>query len=130
MKKHLFGVVLMAGLLSFAACGDKTKEQITWSGTETQRVVRGDEVNLMEGITATDSKDGDISSKIEIVDDGGFSTHLADGYTVTYSVTNSRGITQTATKDFVTEVAHNVANGDFSLNNFNWSLDVDQFFLI
>jgi len=97
---------------------------ITFSGTEAKSVVRGDDVDLLEGVTALDSIDGDISDSITISDDGGFDTNIAGGYTVTYSVTNSTDVTSSATKTFAVSIGHNVANGDFSLAAYNWSLDV------
>lgn len=96
---------------------------VTWGGLGDQLVVRGDVVNLLEGVTATDSIDGNLTSSITIKDDDLFSTHLAGGYTVTYEVENSTGVTSTRTKNFTVLVGHNVANGDFSLGAFGWTLD-------
>lgn len=96
---------------------------ITWGGFADQTVVRGDAVNLLEGLTATDSIDGNLTSSIVIKDDDLFSQHLAGGYTVTYEVENSTGVTSTQTKNFTVLVGHNVANGDFSLGAFGWTLD-------
>lgn len=96
---------------------------VTWGGLSDQLVVRGDVVNLLEGVTASDSIDGNLTSSIIIKDDDLFSTHLAGGYTVTYEVENSTGVTSTRTKNFTVLVGHNVANGDFSLGAFGWTLD-------
>ncbi|MCK7488052.1 MAG: hypothetical protein MZU97_23110 [Bacillus subtilis] len=49
---------------------------------------------------------------------------LAGGYVVTYSVTNSTGVTSTRTKNFTVLVAHNVANGDFMIPSYGWNLDI------
>jgi hypothetical protein len=136
-------IPLLLGVLALAACGGASSTSsvssststttssqptsqvgvITWSGLEAQTVVRGDSVNLLQGITAIDSIDGNISGSITIKDDDLFSTHLAGGYTVEYQVTNSTGVTSTRTKQFTVLVGHNVANGDFSLGAFGWTLD-------
>jgi hypothetical protein len=97
---------------------------ITWSGLGDAEIVRGDLVDLLEGITATDSIDGDITADIDITDDDLFSSSLAGGYVVTYSVTNSTGVTSTRTKNFTVLVAHNVANGDFTIPSYGWNLDI------
>ena len=132
MKKKLLGVLLILGLL-VNGCGGNTQSsqsessssvgKITWEGLEEQTVVRGDNIDLLEGIKAFDSVDGDISNKIIIKDDGGFSSEYIGGYTVTYEVTNSSGITSTATKEFGVMVAHNVFNGEFDYN-FGWTFDI------
>lgn len=97
---------------------------ITWSGLGDAQIVRGDRVDLLEGITATDSIDGDITDDIVVTDDDLFSSSLAGGYVVTYSVTNSTGVTSTQTKNFTVFVAHNVANGDFTIPSYGWNLDI------
>jgi hypothetical protein len=113
----LLGVFLMA-------CEETEKVGVlTWTGLEEQVVIRGDEVDLLEGINVTDSIDGPLSSAITIKDDGEFSKDLADRYTVTYEVENSTGVVDTKTKDFIVQVGHNVANGSFELGAFGWTLD-------
>ncbi len=97
---------------------------ITWSGLGDAEIVRGDYVDLLEGIVATDTIDGDITAEVEIIDDDLFSSSLAGGYVVTYSVTNSTGVTSTRTKNFTVLVAHNVANGDFLIPSYGWNLDI------
>ncbi|MBN2504378.1 MAG: carbohydrate binding domain-containing protein [Bacilli bacterium] len=97
---------------------------ITWAGLEDATVVRGDTVDLLAGVTATDSIDGDITADITVSDDGDFTSALAGGYDVTYTVTNSTGVTSTETKHFSVLVKHNVANGDFALDGYAWSLDI------
>jgi hypothetical protein len=134
-------VPILLGVLILAACGPTTNSSgltsstttstnpssqlgtITWGGLADQTVVRGDIVDLLEGVTASDSIDGDITDAIVVKDDDLFSPHLAGGYTVTFEVTNSTGVVSTRTKNFTVLVGHNVANGDFSLGAFGWTLD-------
>ncbi|MCF7932773.1 MAG: carbohydrate binding domain-containing protein [Acholeplasmataceae bacterium] len=124
MKKLVFVMTLFFASIMIVACEEPNPEGIiTWTGLEEQQVVRGDAIDLLEGIAATDSIDGDLTDQIEVTDDGEFSTHLAGGYTVTYEVTNSTGIVSTETKTFTVMVGHNVANGNFELGAFGWTLD-------
>lgn len=69
-------------------------------------VTEGDVVDLLEGVTATDPEDGDITGSIEIVDDGGFDANTPGTYTIEYSVTDAGGQTVTYTRTItVTEQA-------------------------
>jgi hypothetical protein len=129
MKKFLTLVLLLIVSVVIVACKPAVPTEdevgvITWSGLNASVVVRGDTINLLAGVTATDSIDGDITSSIVVKDDGDFTTHLAGGYTVTYEVTNSTGVTDTKTKNFTVTVGHNVANGDFSMAQYGWTLDI------
>ncbi|MBE0701035.1 MAG: carbohydrate binding domain-containing protein, partial [Acholeplasmataceae bacterium] len=126
--KRLFVLMLMLVVsFSLASCvepADDTDEgEITWTGLEDKTITRGDTVDLLEGITAVDSIDGSLTSEIVIEDVGDFTSHLAGGYTVTYTVENSTGVVSTQTKDFTVLVGHNVANGDFSMGQYGWTLD-------
>ena len=42
--------------------------------------------NLKDGVTANDQEDGNITSKVTILDDGGFSSDKVGEYTVVYKV--------------------------------------------
>lgn len=53
----------------------------------------GDDVTPLTGLTATDKEDGDITGKIEIVDDGGFDVQKPGTYTVVVKVTDAGGKT-------------------------------------
>lgn len=131
MKKifMMFAFLALATLL--VACGSEIVEpepsddgELTWSGLEDESIVRGDVVDLLEGVMVTDSIDGDLTSEIEITDDGGFSTHFSDVYTVTYQVENSTGVIEEQTKSFSVTIGHNLANNDFEMNNtYGWTVD-------
>ena len=133
MKKLFSFAVLFSLLFTVFGCVDETTTTtttedpvgvITWSGLGEKNIVRGDIVDLLEGVTAVDSIDGNITEDITITDDDGFTSALAGGYVVTYSVTNSTGVTETKTKSFVVSIAHNVANGDFAIDGYGWNLDI------
>ena len=97
--------------------------ELTWTGESEVTVVRGNAVDLYEGITVNDTIDGDLTEDITITDDDGFTSSLAGGYVITYSVTNSTGITSTFTRSYTVYVAYNVANGDFAIPSYGWTLD-------
>lgn len=136
--KKIFSFIAIFGLIfAFVGCTEKTTTTatttttseepvgvLTWGGLTDKTIVRGDVVDLLEGVTVSDSIDGNITEDIEITDDDGFTSSLAGGYVVTYSVTNSTGVTETKTKNFTVAISHNVANGDFAIDGYAWNLDV------
>lgn len=120
MRKIIALFVLVAVGILLIACKEDASV-ITWTGLEDQVITRGDLIDLLDGIVATDSKDGELV--VTIKDDDGFSTHLAGGYAVVYEATNSKGVKEEKTKNFSVVVGHNVANGNFELGGVNWTLD-------
>ncbi|MFA5720181.1 MAG: carbohydrate binding domain-containing protein [Acholeplasmataceae bacterium] len=118
MKKIM---VLM--LLLFLTGCNTNKDDFIWEGLEEKVIIRGDDIDLLEGISVL-KKDKDLSDKIVVKDDDEISTHLAGGYTVTYEVTDDNGKKSEAKKTFIVQVGHNVANGNFELDRFGWTLDV------
>lgn len=69
-----------------------------WSGIEDKTFYLGDKINLYEGIIVYDPIDGDITNKLEVVDKGSFSPVVPGTYHIIYSVTNSKGKTETRTR--------------------------------
>lgn len=67
---------------------NNAKPKITTSFEDVTMIKRNSQLDLMEGITAYDQEDGDITSKI-VVNDGGFSASKPGTYNVTYTVTDS-----------------------------------------
>ena len=140
MKKLFFSVIL-ALLLAFTltACGnnetpggdgpgdnggDIVQEGIVWSGVDDVTIARGDNFDLLAGVTATDGKDGDISDAIVVRDDGDFSSEYTGRYVIEYQVVNSEGIISRAERQISVQVMHNVANGKFDTPSRSWSFDV------
>ena len=135
--KKLFGFIAILSLvILLAACETATTlapttttttttvapvGAITWAGLTDAQIVRGDTVDLLEGVTATDSIDGALT--VTVSDDDAFTSALAGGYVVTYTATNSTGVTETETKNFTVVIRHNVANGDFAIPSYGWNLD-------
>lgn len=132
MRKYL-SVLVLALLVSLVGCEDLETSSvsssspevgvITWDGETEVTVIQGDQVDLLEGITATDSIDGDITSNIIIKDDGGFDKDFVGGYTVKYEVTNSTNVTSEFTREYTVVREHNVSNGEFELGEINWRFD-------
>lgn len=54
--------------------------------------------SLLTGVTSTDKEDGDLTSKVEVKDNGGFDVTKPGDYTVTYTVTDAGGKTTEATR--------------------------------
>jgi len=120
MRKIISLVVLLFAMVLLTACAEE-ESVVTWTGLEDQTITRGDLINLLDGITATDSKDGVLT--VTVKDDDGFSTHLAGGYAVIFEASNKDGVVEEKTKNFSVVVGHNVANGNFELGAINWTLD-------
>ncbi len=66
----------------------------TLSGVSNVEINLGDSFNKLAGVKATDKIDGDLTSKIQVT--GSVDTQKAGSYTLSYSVTNSKGKTATA----------------------------------
>lgn len=108
-------------VLFITGCNGSKADPFVWEGTQEQIVIRGDDVDLLEGIQVR-YKEEDLTSQIVVTDDDQFSSHLAGGYTITYQVTYNGEVSE-AKKTFIVQVGHNVANGNFELDQFGWTLD-------
>lgn len=105
MKKFIaIGLAAALSLTLLAGCGqndDKNNTAPAIEGVpETATIMAGEEWDALEGVTATDAEDGDITSKIEVTADGlefvnGKTTPTDPnyaGYEVIYSVKDSGGL--------------------------------------
>lgn len=103
-RKILAALLALAMIFSLAACaagGDNTAPEIT--GAADQTVVAGSEFNAMEGITASDAQDGDITAMVSVTSmpeltfqNGKATPDKAGSYELTYSVTDKGGLTAEA----------------------------------
>ncbi|MDC7243125.1 MAG: hypothetical protein PQJ44_04115, partial [Sphaerochaetaceae bacterium] len=106
--KNLFKVLAsLVLLLMLVACGgeDTTTAATTetvdqapvFAGVEDVTVYRGDEdFDLLEGITANDAEDGDLTESITVTSDSEFTVYSDEGdYTITVSVSDTTGNTVT-----------------------------------
>lgn len=139
-KKSLFGSLLMAALLA-AGCGP-TKTQDTVKpmlmGLETTKTCEaGTTVNLLEGITATDDVDGDITSKIDVsitpelpISNGVVTLSVGDvgEYDITYTVKDAAGNEEIGYSALVVTPAFGekelVKEYSFELGTEGWSPDI------
>lgn len=63
---------------------------------EDKKLTVGDSFDVMAGVTALDKEDGDLTDKIEVINNT-VDTSKAGTYTVTYKVTDSNGASVTKT---------------------------------
>ncbi len=132
--KKITGLLLSLLFVVFlAACGETTTTVEptvpTLSGIESfVTLTAGDEFDPLEGVTATDEIDGDITDQIEV--DGTDCLNLEDGVvtvggiecTLTYTVTNSNDLSAMKISTVTIEKGEPVAgdnmidNGDFETN--------------
>ncbi|EUJ26128.1 hypothetical protein MFLO_14277 [Listeria floridensis FSL S10-1187] len=78
----------------------------------------GDTFNPLDGVTATDSEDGNLTSQIKVVSND-VNTNLAGTYHVTYSVTDKDGNVVTKTIQVTVESL----NGSIAVNTFYLGYD-------
>lgn len=151
-KKYFSIVLILFGLLLLVACDNGEKDPdpdpdpdgevgvLTWEGLDDLLVAAGDRVDLLEGITVTDTVDNDITSDVfilneeeheDILDENGwlddffeFNPHMADNYKVYYGVSNSTGVTEYKERNVSVRLQHNVPNNDFSMDGFSWGFGV------
>ncbi|MGL6059048.1 MAG: glycosyl hydrolase family 18 protein, partial [Culicoidibacterales bacterium] len=67
----------------------------TFSGVANKTITVGDTFDALAGVKATDKEDGDLTSQIKV--SGTVDSTVAGTYTLTYTVTDSKGLTTTAT---------------------------------
>lgn len=103
--RKVFALLLcLAMIVSTAACsGNSENTAPVINGVMDQAVEAGSEFNALEGVTATDAEDGDITAKIVITStpeltfkNGKTVPEKAGSYELTYSVTDKAGETTEA----------------------------------
>lgn len=66
------------------------------SGATNKTIEFGETFSALEGVTATDAEDGNITSSIKVI--GSVNTQVAGTYTLTYTVTDSGNLTTTVVR--------------------------------
>jgi hypothetical protein len=120
-KTKLISTIIILTLLSLASCKkDETKPVLTLEGGNPIYLNLG-EVYTEIGATATDDKDGDISSKIEI--SHSINPLLVNEYTVNYSVSDKAGNKSYATR--IVNIKANILGGTYQATSDtkNYSLE-------
>ena len=96
----------------------------------TDKVIRvGKEFNELEGISATDKEDGDITKNIKVIKN---TTNINEigTYEITYQVTDSYNNTATKTITIkVSEIELTKKNGEFYLNSLEWNKDKQKYII-
>ncbi|MCK5387844.1 MAG: extracellular solute-binding protein [Candidatus Izimaplasma sp.] len=107
MKKLLLVLLMTSLLVTLSACGGGSdpdpdpdpvvdENAAVISGVEEASLTVGDTFDQLDGVTAIDEVDGDISSSIVVT--GTVDLGAAGNYTLTYTVTDSDGNTSTVTR--------------------------------
>ncbi len=98
MKRVVMLISAFVFILMLSACGDSdpvvditdTVKPVI-SGIENKVIYVGDTIDLLDGVTASDDTDGDLTSSITII--GTVETTTPGNYSIVYSVTDSSGNT-------------------------------------
>lgn len=89
--------------------GDKNTAPVI-SGVSDKKVELGQAFNALDGVKATDNEDGDLTKSIVV--NGIVDTSKEGVYTITYSVTDSKGLTTTATAKITVAKSGTVVSPD------------------
>ena len=76
--------------------GPEVNQAPTLSGISNKTITIGDNFNPLASVKANDKEDGDLTSKVKV--SGTVDTDKAGKYTLTYSVTDSKGLETTKTR--------------------------------
>lgn len=106
-KRVIAIAVITIMLLSVVGCSKKTEGGAASTGNNAAPVISGvadsmvmvgNEINILDGVKATDAEDGDLTSKISVeampsldIKNGKAVPELAGSYELTFSVTDSKG---------------------------------------
>ncbi len=110
MKKVIFTVLILLGVLTLSACATKRNQAPTITGADLNPVIeQGDTTyNPLTGVTATDSEDGDLTADIVV---SGFETddvNYSGTYSIVLTVTDSGGLATSVTISLTVESTSNV----------------------
>ena len=89
-KKVLLLLLLAVVVFSFTACKLGKKNAPVINGAVDKTIEKGSQFLPLEGITATDKEDGDLTDQIQ-PDLGRFNKNVVGSYPITYRVTDSDG---------------------------------------
>lgn len=138
--KFLTGTVISTMLIA-AGCGSKTNTAPSITGVKDTMVMVGNEINVLDGISASDKEDGDITSKISVevmpeleIKNGKATPDTAGSYELTYSVTDKAGetVTEYATLTVTKETGEKTLYKQFDFNKASkadtkgWNANVSE----
>ncbi len=94
---------------------------ITWEGIDDVVIPLGDPFDLLEGVKAFDSIDGELP--VVLADDDYFDFNYEYQYTIVYEATNSVGTKSTKYRMVHVARGPNVLNGSFTMGKSYWRFD-------
>ncbi|NLN51038.1 MAG: DUF5011 domain-containing protein, partial [Acholeplasmataceae bacterium] len=124
MKKRIPLLLLMLLGLVLTACGTKTVKPPELSGIEPVEIMVGDDFDPLDGVAATDEKDGNITSKIVV--EGTVDVNKAGVYELVYKVKNAGGKEAKKTRFVTVKALGGLVNGDFSEGLEGWDYWVND----
>ncbi|VEU81209.1 DUF5011 domain-containing protein [Haploplasma axanthum] len=127
MKKILIAFFVAISALALVSCAKKPDDKDDdvqqgkpeLKGVESVEIEIGDEFDPRAGVTATDEKDGDITSNIKIT--GEVNVDRAGTYTLSYSITNSADKTTNKNRVIFVKGLGGLVNGDFADGLTGWT---------
>ncbi|MGL4992212.1 MAG: glycosyl hydrolase family 18 protein [Sarcina sp.] len=102
--------------------GNKPSESPTITGVENSSVKIGSSFNPLDGVSATDYIDGDLTDLIMVT--GNVDTDTLGSYPLTYSVTNSRNLTTTVTRIITIQNEETIPTENFDINKIYVTGDI------
>lgn len=118
MKKIM--LIITSMLLALALFGCTTNKPVITFDSKDVTVNVFEEFDFMEGVSASDKEDGDLTNDIKI-DLGSFNKNVIGDYKVKYSVTNSKGkeltVTRNVSVSYINPIFSNHDDEVVSLNN-------------
>ncbi len=124
MKRLLIIALMAVSAISLTGCNKEDLDPVIL-GAESVSILQGTDFDEMEGITATDVEDGDLTDEIEL--DGFVNSMILGEHALTYIVEDSSGntarVTIIITVFFEASDDNAVYNGDFSLGEAGWTFD-------
>lgn len=112
-----------ASVSEVSSVSSQTAERtITWTGADDSVILLGDPFDLLEGVHAVDSVQGEL--EVTVKDDDYFDFNYVSQYTITYEATNNLGTKSTKYRMIQVIKGPNVLNGSFTMGKTYWRFDV------
>jgi ABC-type glycerol-3-phosphate transport system substrate-binding protein len=109
MKKIVFSILVILGVMTLSACATKRNQAPVITVTNpTQVIQQGDAFTPLEGVTATDEEDGDITRSIVVTGYETGDNDIVGTYVITLTVEDSAGATASATINLTVQGDTNV----------------------
>ncbi len=100
---------------------DTGEHTVTWVGADDEVINLGDYFDLLEGVKAIDSIDGEL--EVVVAEDDYFDYHYVGQYTIRYEATNSKNTVYTKYRMIQVNKGPNVLNGSFTIGKNYWRFD-------